>query len=119
MSRQRWQRLGATWGMMKTIRIGLATALALFAAPAAAHSGRTNADGCHNERATGTYHCHGAKPAPRKAEYLSANAPRSSGGATYYRNCAAARAAGAAPVRRGDPGYGGHLDRDNDGVGCE
>ncbi|MFN3667882.1 MAG: excalibur calcium-binding domain-containing protein [Brevundimonas sp.] len=32
---------------------------------------------------------------------------------------AAARAAGAAPVRRGDPGYGRHLDRDNDGVGCK
>lgn len=37
----------------------------------------------------------------------------------YYPNCAAARAAGAAPVHRGDPGYGSHLDRDNDGVGCE
>ncbi len=37
----------------------------------------------------------------------------------YYRNCAAARAAGAAPVRRGEPGYGRHLDRDGDGVGCE
>lgn len=39
--------------------------------------------------------------------------------AVYYANCAAARAAGAAPVHRGDPGYGSHLDRDNDGVGCE
>ncbi|HSK91829.1 MAG TPA: excalibur calcium-binding domain-containing protein [Euzebyales bacterium] len=37
----------------------------------------------------------------------------------YFDNCDAARAAGAAPVRRGDPGYGGHLDRDGDGVGCE
>ena len=37
----------------------------------------------------------------------------------YYANCAAARAAGAAPVYRGDPGYGSHLDRDGDGVGCE
>ena len=36
-----------------------------------------------------------------------------------YRNCSAARAAGAAPVRRGEPGYGPHLDRDNDGIGCE
>ncbi len=36
-----------------------------------------------------------------------------------YRNCAAARAAGAAPVYRGQPGYGPHLDRDNDGIGCE
>ncbi|MFC8272173.1 excalibur calcium-binding domain-containing protein [Streptomyces sp. NPDC057271] len=41
------------------------------------------------------------------------------GGSTYYANCSAARDAGAAPVRRGDPGYGRHLDRDGDGVGCE
>ena len=38
---------------------------------------------------------------------------------TSYDNCSAARAAGAAPVRAGDPGYGRHLDRDGDGVGCE
>jgi hypothetical protein len=37
----------------------------------------------------------------------------------YYENCDAARAAGAAPVYAGDPGYGSHLDRDGDGVGCE
>lgn len=36
-----------------------------------------------------------------------------------YRNCAAARAAGAAPVYRGDPGYAPWLDRDSDGIGCE
>ncbi|MEQ8146002.1 excalibur calcium-binding domain-containing protein [Streptomyces sp. OP7] len=41
------------------------------------------------------------------------------GGSAYYENCDAARAAGAAPVHRGDPGYGSHLDRDGDGVGCE
>ncbi|MDQ1713359.1 MAG: hypothetical protein QOE45_2809 [Frankiaceae bacterium] len=40
-------------------------------------------------------------------------------GSVYYRNCDAARAAGAAPVRRGDPGYGPHLDRDGDGIACE
>ncbi|WP_324590040.1 DUF1524 domain-containing protein [Citricoccus sp.] len=39
--------------------------------------------------------------------------------AAYYKNCSAARAAGAAPVRVGDPGYGSHLDRDGDGIGCE
>lgn len=42
-----------------------------------------------------------------------------SSGPTYFANCDAARRAGAAPVRRGDPGYGRHLDRDGDGVGCE
>lgn len=37
----------------------------------------------------------------------------------YYPNCAAARAAGAAPMHRGDPGYRPPLDRDNDGIACE
>jgi micrococcal nuclease len=36
-----------------------------------------------------------------------------------WRNCTEAREHGAAPVRAGDPGYGVHLDRDRDGVGCE
>ncbi|NYS32343.1 excalibur calcium-binding domain-containing protein [Streptococcus danieliae] len=39
--------------------------------------------------------------------------------AQYFPNCSAARAAGAAPVYRGNPGYGSHLDRDGDGIGCE
>lgn len=38
---------------------------------------------------------------------------------TYYANCAAVRAAGAAPIYRGTPGYSAKLDRDGDGVGCE
>ena len=37
----------------------------------------------------------------------------------YYKNCTAAREAGGAPVYAGGPGYGRHLDRDGDGVGCE
>lgn len=37
----------------------------------------------------------------------------------YYRNCAEARAAGAAPIRRGEPGYRPGLDRDHDGIACE
>lgn len=37
----------------------------------------------------------------------------------FYRNCDAARADGAAPIRRGEPGYRSELDRDNDGVACE
>ena len=40
-------------------------------------------------------------------------------GEVYYRSCAEAKAAGAAPLRVGDPGYGRHLDRDGDGVACE
>ncbi len=37
----------------------------------------------------------------------------------YYANCAAVRAAGAAPLYEGDPGYRSQLDRDHDGVACE
>jgi hypothetical protein len=36
-----------------------------------------------------------------------------------YSNCEAARAAGAAPIRAGEPGFGAHLDADGDGIGCE
>jgi hypothetical protein len=42
-----------------------------------------------------------------------------SGGTAYYANCSAARAAGAAPLRQGEPGYRQGLDRDGDGVACE
>lgn len=37
----------------------------------------------------------------------------------YYKNCAEARAAGAAPIHRGEPGYRAELDRDDDGIACE
>lgn len=37
----------------------------------------------------------------------------------YYKNCTQAREAGAAPVHQGEPGYGKHLDRDGDGIGCD
>jgi micrococcal nuclease len=37
----------------------------------------------------------------------------------YYANCAAARAAGVAPIYRGQPGYRAALDRDGDGIACE
>ena len=43
-----------------------------------------------------------------------------SSGSVYYANCAAVRAAGKAPLHRGDPGYETpRLDRDGDGTACE
>jgi endonuclease YncB( thermonuclease family) len=59
--------------------------------------------------------CSQPEPAPAPTQKSGGG----SSGSVYYENCTAARAAGAAPVRRGDPGYGSHLDRDGDGVGCE
>jgi hypothetical protein len=83
-----------------------------------AHPGGLAADGCHKDNKNGGRHCHGtgssgASKAPSRAvSMLSAVGP-------LFPNCAAARAAGAAPVRVGDAGYGRHLDSDGDGVGCE
>lgn len=37
----------------------------------------------------------------------------------YYPNCDAARAAGAAPIYRGSPGYREGMDGDGDGIACE
>jgi hypothetical protein len=85
--------------------------------PAAAHPGGLNSEGCHNNRKTGDYHCHRGSSSTISARPGHGAAGRTGGGA--YRNCSEARAAGAAPIRRGDPGYGRHLDRDNDGLGCE
>jgi hypothetical protein len=39
--------------------------------------------------------------------------------AVYYRRCADARAASAAPIHAGQPGYRPALDRDHDGIACE
>ena len=38
---------------------------------------------------------------------------------TYYANCTEAKAAGAAPMYEGDPGYRSGLDRDHDGIACD
>lgn len=96
------------------ILAALAVASASTSAPSLAHGGGLNAQGCHNDRRNGGYHCHrggGASGAMRPARLASSS--------SVFANCSAARAAGAAPVRSGDPGYSRRLDRDGDGVGCE
>ena len=40
-------------------------------------------------------------------------------GTVFYWNCDAVRAAGAAPLSNGQPGYLPHLDRNGNGVACE
>ena len=99
-------------GMLMALSIVIAGYTLLSSTGAQAHPGRLAADGCHNDRKNGGRHCHGAPTSQQRAQ------PERDG-AVYYPNCAAARAAGASPVRRGQPGYGSHLDRDNDGIGCE
>lgn len=90
----------------------------LFPGPSAhAHPGGLDANGCHTNRKTGEYHCHRAAASPPPKTAPSARSNRAGG--TYYANCAQARTAGAAPLRRGDPGYRAGLDRDDDGIACE
>src|SRR5690606_10521164 len=58
-----------------------------------------------------------AEPVPfAPAPVVPAPAPPAS---VYYENCTAVRAAGAAPIYAGEPGYSRKLDRDGDGIGCE
>ncbi|MGW2019160.1 excalibur calcium-binding domain-containing protein [Streptomyces sp. NPDC001927] len=60
------------------------------------------------------------KPKPQPVRTTPAPEPtRDEPDNVYYQNCAAVRAAGADPIHVGEPGYGRHLDRDGDGVGCE
>lgn len=116
-----------------------ALAMLLAAAPphAQAHGGGLDKHGCHHDRKRGGYHCHrAAAPAaalgwasqranpasPRRATHPAPGAAALDFGSSaeaYYPNCSAARAAGAAPILRGEPGYSRRLDRDGDGRACE
>lgn len=122
-----WGRLGRCGGSMRrsiaygrlTFACGVVIAATLPTA-SFGHGGRTNASGCHNNRKTGDYHCHGgssggsAKASGPQALYNNGGDNRS-----YYANCSEARAAGVAPLRRGQRGYAPKLDRDGDGIACE
>ncbi|MGH8082791.1 MAG: YHYH domain-containing protein, partial [Lysobacter sp.] len=98
-------------------RAAWAWVLLCIAAQAGAHGGGLNAEGCHHDRKRGGYHCHRRPLAPAYPAAATARRPsealgyapgassRATPGAVYYPNCSAARAAGAAPLRFGDPGY--------------
>jgi predicted lipoprotein with Yx(FWY)xxD motif len=100
--------------MKRLTMLAVAAAALVPASPAMSTPGRTDANGCHTDRKGGTgYHCHNQGSSSARPR------PQSGTSRQPFANCSAARAAGAAPVMRGDPGYGQHLDRDNDGIGCE
>lgn len=67
-----------------------------------------------------------AKPSTPKPAAPKPTAPKPAATPTpaapsnvYYKNCAAAWAAGAAPIHIGEPGYRAQLDGDRDGIACE
>ena len=45
--------------------------------------------------------------------------PAAAADPVYYSGCNEARAAGAAPIYRGQPGYRPEMDGDDDGIACE
>ncbi len=63
------------------------------------------------------------EPLPVSAPSIPSSPPAAPsdppGSGVYYQNCTAARAAGAAPIQIGEPGYRTALDRDSDGTACE
>jgi hypothetical protein len=61
----------------------------------------------------------GCATAPGQPAAPAPVAPSAGGGDVHYQNCDAVRAAGAAPLLAGQPGYSTRLDRDGDGVACE
>ena len=63
-----------------------------------------------------------ARPLPAAADASTASAaatPEEIEHSRYFANCNEARAAGVAPMFRGQPGYREDLDGDSDGVACE
>lgn len=67
----------------------------------------------------GTYTIHDGTIVAADIREVTGPEPQSSEASPYYENCDDARAAGAAPIHEGEPGYAPHLDRDGDGVACE
>ncbi len=58
-------------------------------------------------------------PAPVVVAPEPAPAPAPAPVDVYYENCDAVRAAGAAPISKGSPGFQRKFDRDKDGIGCD
>lgn len=59
------------------------------------------------------------KPTPSPSKTKKKKVVKWTPESVYYDNCSEVRAAGKAPIYRGDPGYAKHLDRDKDGIGCD
>ena len=116
MITSKWGRAVALGGFALALSLAWVPAIS----PVLAHGGGLNAQGCHNNRKTGDYHCHrGPSASSASSSGSRSYGVASTGRGGAFANCTAARAAGAAPVRAGTPGYGLHLDRDGDGIGCE
>lgn len=102
----------------------IAMAIALCTSVAFAHGGRTNSDGCHTNRKTGDYHCHGgasvAPPSNTQKEKAVDNESATGSGYTCgsKTKCAQMESCEEAMFYLNTCGLS-RLDRDKDGVPCE
>ena len=60
-----------------------------------------------------------ARQAQAQAQLVRHQAPAPAASGKRYKNCRAVWNELGRPIRSNEPGYGRHLDRDGDGVGCE
>lgn len=60
-----------------------------------------------------------APPEPAPAPVVEPPAPAPAAPVVTYANCDEVKAAGAAPLSSGQPGYQKKLDRDGDGIACD
>jgi endonuclease YncB( thermonuclease family) len=60
-----------------------------------------------------------SRSAPRRLAEQTKATPQPTGGSHQFHSCREARAAGAAPMYRGEPDYNPNLDGDGDGIACE
>ncbi|MEX0918330.1 MAG: YHYH domain-containing protein [Candidatus Paceibacterota bacterium] len=86
-----------------------------------AHSGRTNAEGCHTNHKTGDYHCHSKGSVAKEAKEAARTSARISAKHDY--NCSDFATHKEAQIfyeKEGGPLIDPHdLDRDQDGKACE
>lgn len=94
---------------MKTMTV--LSILAFTSLAVSAHPGRTNSEGCHNNRKTGDYHCHGGGSSRQSSARSIYTAPKRVY-CTSFRTQAEAQ-------RYSDTHPEANLDRDGDGIACE
>jgi Excalibur calcium-binding domain len=101
---------------LKRLAVGLITVGLILPSIANAHGGRTNAEGCHNDRKHGGYHCHGGGRAETTS---SVSGLKSSDAACGSKNlCGQMNSCDEAMHYLNDCSVTS-LDGDNDGTPCE
>jgi hypothetical protein len=101
---------------VKHSALGLIAAVLMLPLLVHAHGGRTNAEGCHNDRKNGGYHCHNGGSAKAASSVQSLKSSDASCGGKHL--CGQMDSCDEAIHYLNDCGAAS-LDGDNDGTPCE